>query len=259
MMTVQSQKIWKAGVALSDAWLYFAADPVRSDHKSKAGFAGALQRLKDIVENTRDGKLILSALQTAGQAHLEEIESRKPLQEALLETLASDGLVATGYSAVQANGEAVLIDPQALATADPDWENSRILVNDTIYEKVRVTDPRALREKPARPAEAANVATIADIPVTADVLELSDVAPAPGDVTVAPKPSGRTIARANILSALENLVEQDSAFGDLTRKSAAQLIRDAIGAAYEKGNGLSDPNLARYIRRTCGPKTKVQA
>ncbi len=219
MSTMQLRRMWKAGVDLRDAWLHFAADPIRNDLKDKPGFADAFAHLKSVVQSTRDGKLVLVALQTAGKAHLEELATRKPLQEALLETLASERLMAVGYSDAAAP---VVIDAEAIGEANPDWENSRLRVNGTLYEKVRVADPAAV------------------------------------DTLLNDAQAARNAARAEILATLEELLVEDADFGSRVRKEAAQRIRDRMGKDYERGNGLSDPNLARYIRRTCGPKVTRQ-
>lgn len=290
-------------MALSDAWLHFAEQAVREEHENKPGFTGTLQHLVSVAQSTRDGKKILSALQEVGKAHLDKLESRKLLQDMLIEVLATDHLIATGYSAKGANGTPVPIDPAFFAEASADWDNSVVRLNGTTYERVRITDPAALGDgfvAPARsvetvaPVEAAPVAEPAPVaeviaPVAlvskppkkdkpaktkakkdagqaskkakraAKPLEPAVAAPiaptVPAEVKPEPKAPVRSKVSESIHAALEKLVAVETGFSDLDRRSAAQKVRDELHATYEKGNGLSDPNLARYIRRKCGLKT----
>jgi len=310
MTTDPSRQIWKAGVALSDAWLHFAEQAVREEHESKPGFTGTLQHLVSVAQSTRDGKKILSALQEVGKAHLDKVESRKLLQDMLIEVLATDHLIATGYSAKGANGTPVPIAPAFFAEASADWENSVVRLNGTTYERVRITDPAALGDgfvAPVRsvetvaPVEAAPV--VEPAPVVADVAPVAEaiapvalvskppkkdkppkvkakkdagqtskkakraakpvesavaapIAPThPVEVKPEPKTPARSKVSESIHAALEKLVSVETGFSDLDRRSAAQKVRDELHATYEKGNGLSDPNLARYIRKKCGLKT----
>jgi hypothetical protein len=276
-----SKQIWKAGVALSDAWLHFAEQAIREEHESKPGFTGTLQHLVSVAQSTRDGKKILSALQEVGKAHLDKLESRKLLQDTLIEVLATDHLIATGYPAKDKKAAPVPIHPAFFAEASADWDNDVVRLNGTTYERVRITDPAALGETfvtPARiveapePMEAAPVTKAlapAQAPAKAskkDKLQKGKAkkaaAPATADEAAPPpvaqpaaKPVVRTKVREGIHAALEKLVTVETGFADLDRRSAAQKIRDELRAAYEKGNGLSDPNLARYIRKKCGLKT----
>ncbi len=299
-------------MALSDAWLHFAEQAVREEHESKPGFTGTLQHLVSVAQSTRDGKKILSALQEVGKAHLDKVESRKLLQDMLIEVLATDHLIATGYSAKGANGTPVPIDPAFFAEASADWDNSVVRLNGTTYERVRVTDPAALGDgfvAPVRSVETVVALEAAPVAEQAAVIEQAPLAePAPVAEAVAPvalvskppkkdklpkvkakkdagqpskkakiaakpvesaavasthpvevRPEPKTPARSkvseSIHAALEKLVSVETGFGDLDRRSAAQKVRDELHATYEKGNGLSDPNLARYIRKKCGLKT----
>jgi len=178
MTTDPSRQIWKAGVALSDAWLHFAEQAVREEHESKPGFTGTLQHLVSVAQSTRDGKKILSALQEVGKAHLDKVESRKLLQDMLIEVLATDHLIATGYSAKGANGTPVPIAPAFFAEASADWENSVVRLNGTTYERVRITDPAALGDgfvAPVRSVE--TVAPVEAAPVVEPAPVVADVAP----------------------------------------------------------------------------------
>lgn len=295
-------------MALSDAWLHFAEQAVREEHENKPGFTGTLQHLVSVAQSTRDGKKILSALQEVGKAHLDKLESRKLLQDMLIEVLATNHLIATGYSAKGANGTPVSIDPAFFAEASADWDTSVVRLNGTTYERVRITDPAALGDGlvapvpsveavapvEATPAETAPVETAS---VAGDVAPVADAItpvalvskPAKKDkppkvktkkdagqaskkanragkpvkptetATVASSPEPKAPVRSkvseSIHAALEKLVAVETGFNDLDRRSAAQKVRDELHATYEKGNGLSDPNLARYIRKKCGLKT----
>lgn len=285
-------------MALSDAWLHFAEQAVREEHESKPGFTGTLQHLVSVAQSTRDGKKILSALQEVGKAHLDKLESRKLLQDMLIEVLATDHLIATGYSGKGKKDAPVPIASSFFVEASADWDNSVVRLNGTTYERVRITDPAAVAttlpipapeaaapvksqmaakapplakadkkaapEKPkAKKAAAKPSKKAAEKPVKAKAKAgvKAEAPPAPVEeavpaIAIQPaNPTPRSRVSESIHAALEKLVAVETGFSDLNRRSAAQKIRDELHATYEKGNGLSDPNLARYIRKKCGLKT----
>lgn len=268
------RKVWEAGIPLSDAWLQFAAGAAREEYARKPGFSGTVQQLVDIVGSTRDGKLILSALQMVGSAHLDQLESTRLLQGALLDVLASEGLWATGLARRGKDASPVPIDPALLTEAVLDWDNSTLRINGALYEQVRVTDPALIviptsaelgakieRKKPGKTKEPKKPSAKkrSTQKAAAKPRKVASPETAPSDappVAPAVPPVARTRAGDNIRAAIERLMRQEQDFPSLTRRSAAQRVREVIGASYEKGNGLSDPNLARHIRRKCGPRVR---
>ncbi|CAN5197461.1 hypothetical protein BH10PSE12_BH10PSE12_36330 [soil metagenome] len=257
---------WKAGVPLAKAWLHFAQGAERQAHESKPGYAGTVAHLVAVARSTRDGKQILAALQAVGNAHLDELASRTLLQDALRDVLRQGGLVATGYR----GKTAAVIDPAALAQdALFDWDGSKLRAGGAAYARVRVADPAAVAARAEADAAKAAAKAARD-----DAREMNETAKAKAkrapakSVPVAPasavpapvalvaverqaRPRG---ASETIRAAIERLLQDESDFAARTRRSAAQAIRDRIGADYQKGNGLSDPNLARHVRRLCGVK-----
>ncbi|WP_070152748.1 hypothetical protein [Sphingobium phenoxybenzoativorans] len=187
MTTDPSRQIWKAGVALSDAWLHFAEQAVREEHESKPGFTGTLQHLVAVAQSTRDGKKILSALQEVGKAHLDKLESRKLLQDMLIEVLATDHLIATGYAGKDKKAAPVPIDPSFFAEASADWDNSVVRLNGTTYERVRITDPAAIPAAAARPV--LELATIAEAEPVAETPPAAKVEKPAAKVEKKAKPS----------------------------------------------------------------------
>jgi hypothetical protein len=104
-------------------------------------------------------------------------------------------------------------------------------------------------EEPVQDAAPPAVSALAD-----PAPEPVEAGPAPVEPVAVTQSAARSRVAESIRAALERLVQEQEDFGELARRTAAQKIRDQLGASYEKGNGLSDPNLSRYIRRKCGPK-----
>jgi hypothetical protein len=264
-MDYEPRLIWKAGVPLNQAWLHFAEAAAREEHAGKPGFSGTVQQLVSVAASTRDGKLILSALQTVGKAHLDEMESRTVLQGALVAVLTQGRLIATGYVKGR---EPVAIDPQAFAQAGPDWEKAVVHVAGAAYRKVRITDPADIRVAApkkttrmgasagakAKAVAGAGPGAKAGAKTLVPGAAVEAVAPAPAPVAQVPASTRRSKASESIRAAIARLIESESGIAEMTRKTAAQMIRDQIGMDYQKGNGLSDPNLARHVRRVVGVK-----
>lgn len=61
-------------------------------------------------------------------------------------------------------------------------------------------------------------------------------------------------SREAIIQAIRELSLGGLNFNSITRKAGAQLIRVKLCREYEKGNGLSDVNLAKIIVEECGEK-----
>jgi hypothetical protein len=265
--------VWKAGVPLNTAWLHFAAAAAREAHLGKPGFSGTVQQLVSVASSTRNGKLILSALQTVGKAHLDELESRTLLQRALVDVLARGRLIATGCVK---NGAPVAMAAeafeQAFDHAGPDWDNAVVHFDGATYTKVRITNPADIRQPAPRKSApvlaikarsgAGNAAGKAAGKAGAKVVPAQVSTPVDAPATAAPlstpaaPATARSKASESIRAAIARLIAADSGIGETTRKQAAQMIRDQIGMAYEKGNGLSDPNLARHVRKVVGVKAR---
>jgi hypothetical protein len=280
------RQAWDSGVALGDAWLFFAAEAARAEHENKPGFSGTIQQLLDIAGSTsRDGKLLLSTLQKVGKAHLDQMESVKLLQDALIDVIARQELLAVG---IGPEGALTPIDPSAFFETAPDWENSRIQVNGALYERVRVADPvvAGVTLPPRKVVKLPRTVKVSEDKAASQVEKekrskkaatakgkgkakaggkakappaMTPIAPVEGQATPAPLiATVRPAAAVHIRAAIARLMEEDAELAAMTRRSAAQKVRETMGTTYEKGNGLSDPNLARHLRRECGPRMRKE-
>ncbi|OYX39680.1 MAG: hypothetical protein B7Y98_04725 [Sphingomonas sp. 32-62-10] len=143
------------------------------------------------------------------------------LQDDLLELLFNGQLIATGFvRSINPRPKPVIIEPDTFdGDANVDWRNSIISNLGVTYENVRVSD---LETVVARPQ----------------------------------KRIGRPGSGDAINTAIDALMNSDPEFCTGNRKIASEKIRNYLGNQATDQSGLSDINLAKYIRRKC-PKRVI--
>lgn len=139
----------------------------------------------------------------------------KEMKEEVLTDLFNGQLLATAYREFPSRSPSpVIIDPAKFENDDPDWQMETLVAYGFRYGRIRICSPETLPPVHSKPKGSSN---------------------AIGD-------------------AIDQLIQENSDFCELPRKTACQKIRDYLGAKEIAGNGMSDQNLAKAIVRNCGQK-----
>lgn len=157
----------------------------------------------------------LKAVNSAGNASLDKQKLEKRLKDELLDLLFNAQLIATAYRVSPSrSGAPVAIDPEDFNYHEPNWELGTFEANDIKYGRLKICDPDA--------------------------------------ITIPQKPSRGSGQAINL--AVLDLIRDNPEFCELPRKSACQLVREAIGEEHSPGNGLSNTNIEKCIVANCGKK-----
>lgn len=216
-----SRQLWNIGVPLSEAWRRFA-DPsaiarldqfpgLLNSFNAKITAAGSAKSLMVLIDTTNE-----TIAEVGGHWQL-QIE----LQEELLDRLFNGDLAVTAYrESPSTSASAILIAPDDIEFAEPDWEKSRISFDGKTFGRVRVTDKTAMT-----------------------------------NTLMANRQSGRKGSREAIQGAVDRLAINRPEIRTLLRKEACQLIRVELHMPDQFKRGLSDINLSKYLVRKFGPNT----
>lgn len=216
MPSANTQKIWKFGIPLNDAWVCFAND------ESKKNFANAptLLMLADkftdhaATINGHEAIQLFSEHAAMNEAHRQLAETMK---EALLEWLFNSQLIATGYMENPRQSKApVFIDPTHFDSCNPNWDFSKIYADGCEWSQVRIS-----------------------VQITGN------------------KGVVRGLGLA-IRSVISQSLRDGVNLCAMPRKVAAQKVREKLSANSVDRKGLSDKNLARYIREICNKKSHLK-
>lgn len=145
----------------------------------------------------------------------------KAMREHLLCELFNGELIATGYRELPSRSQSpVIIDPVKFDNDDPDWQRETLTAHGIRYGRIRVTDPAMISIPSAAKERISSLSAIED--------------------------------------AIAKLASVNPDFATLPRKTACAMVRNAIGANYNSGNGLSDQHISKAIVRLCGSKRIVR-
>jgi hypothetical protein len=209
-----NREIWENGVPLNDAWFEFA-DP---DAKRRYSELSAPEALSEQAANMRTGSDISKFIISGMQRWSEHGQFQRELQELLLDELFNDQLHAYGYRIAPSRSRVpVRIAAELFECPDVDWKQDRMIARGCTYSEIQIIDPTAIAGWKKR--------------------------------RHGPKGSGDVIH-----AAIDAIRTRRTDFCDIPRQAAFDLIRQEIGGAQQKGSGLSDPNLAKYVNKVCGTR-----
>lgn len=217
----RSTAIWEAGTHLSDAWRRFGNEERR---EAFANMPGALDtaaaEMQDIASKPSASVLqtFLEAMQSGNRQWQRKSEIVRQMQSELLDEIFNEQLLATGYRVAPALSRyPVIIETALFDDVEVDWANSVVRGLGQEFRNVRITDP------------------------------------ADRSIQVSDKRRGRPGSGEAIAAAIERVALRPN-FCTENRMVAAQWVRDELGEEHCRGNGLSNENLAKYIRAKCGNK-----
>lgn len=213
MAVNRSKAVWQNGVELSEAWLRFGPPDLAAAYRALPRFLDSFAKQASISTLTD----FFNAIQLGVAARAETQEIEEKLKNYLLDELFNNQLVATGYRQFPSTSPGpVTIDPEAFNEAEPAWNADTIRVHGKVYGRVRITD----------------VAALTDIPI--------------------PKSrKGRQGSATTIRAAIDRIMSCNADFCKIERKKACELIRQELNKEPQKGDGLSDQNLSKYIVDKC--------
>jgi hypothetical protein len=217
MPSSQTRQIWENGIPLCDAWLEMASDDAKRFHSELPGFGDMLSA----ATGTSGWAGISKTLMAANDATQRRRQNEIRLQDDLLESLFNGQFIATGFvRSIIPRPKPVIIEPDIFdGDANVDWRNSIISNLGVTYDNVRIGDPDELVTRPQ-------------------------------------KRIGRPGSGEAINAAIDILLNSDPKFCTENRKTACEKIRSHLGNQATDQSGLSDINLAKYIRRKC-PKRVI--
>lgn len=217
MPSSQTRQIWENGIPLCDAWLELASAIEKQVHSELPGFGDTLSAATEPAYWAEISKTLMAA--NDATQHRRNNEGR--LKDDLLESLFNGQFIATGFvRSINPRPKPVMIEPDTFdGDANVDWRNSIISNLGVTYDNVRVSDPDALVARPQ-------------------------------------KRIGRPGSGEAINAAIDVLMNSNPNFCTENRKIACERIRAYLGNKATDQSGLSDINLAKYIRRKC-PKRVI--
>lgn len=216
MPSSQTRQIWDSGIPLANAWLELANDEKRIAHDELPGFAGALT---NEPSKPSSWSSLAGTVLAATTASKKRRDNEERMKEDFLEALFNNEFIATGYIRSASSRPAPIIISADTFNGDEsvDWTSAIISNFGVTYDNVRVTE---YRDAVARPAVR----------------------------------MGRPGSGVAINAAIDELMLGDASFCTQDRKIAFDQIRTQLNSTGIKQSGLSDPNLAKYVVRKCGPK-----
>lgn len=175
--------------------------------------------LEASLEKLEEGRLasLLPAFNAGNSVFLERDRLEREMRDQLLTAIYNEDLIAVGYREAPSRSQSpIMIDPEHFNFHDPDWKTETLEVHGIRYGQIRIFDPY-------------------QAPPIARAKDLRGSKPA-------------------IEEAIDQLIKMDPQFGNSARKIDCQKIRDYLGIAERKGNGLSDQNLSKAIVRKLGKR-----
>ena len=214
-----NRKIWQSGVSIRDAWLEFA----NSGDQARYFELASASRLKQRTSETKleTGSDVLKLAMAGLQDWTAQGQLREELRESLLDELFNVHFAAYGYRiAPSRSREPVRIAPELFDNAELNWKTGSLSARGCAYSEICIIDLRELQDwEQSRPG---------------------------------PKGSGDAIR-----AAIASLQNRDIDLCGLPRKEAIELIRAEFDQRHQKGSGLSDVNLAKYLLEFC-PKRRIK-
>ena len=216
MAILSNRQLWEMGVPLDSAWLEFASDDVKRRHSELPTLAKFNEQAK--AANVQSGSEILNLYSSGMQQWQERLQFENELREALLVELFNDQLHAFAYRLAPSRSRSpVRIAAELFDLHDPAWQSESLSARGMEYAEIRIVDPASIA-----------------------------------------KPLLTRTGRKGSAVAIRNAIAVLQAEGvDLCgpRKLACDAIRRKIGGSHEKGAGLTDTNLAKYIVEICGKRS----
>ena len=164
-------------------------------------------------------RMIAKVASSASRQWQENSGIAMEMKSELLDDLFNGQLIATGYRVAQKRSrDPVEIDPNLFDDPEIDWRHSIVRGLAQEFHNVRISSPL----------------------------------PFP-DVDKGGR-KGRPGSGTAIKAAIERVASRNPDFCKLNRAQAANEIRKELSITEIPGNGLSDQNLAKYIRAKCGNK-----
>lgn len=207
------------GVTLSEAWRRFADPSAIAQLDQFPGYLGSLNAKILAAGSTMSPMALIAATHETTIEGSEHRQLEIELKEELLDRLFNGDFAVTAYRELPSTSASpILIAPDDIQFAEPDWEESRLSFHGKTFGRVRVTEKSA-----------------------------------PTNMPLAKRQAGRTGLRAAIQGAIDRLAISNPEIETLPRKQGCQLIRIELGVPDQFNKGLSDINLSKYIVRKFPP------